>query len=92
MKNSELIVFSFLRESLSKLYKACGFKVFCWVFFFPWKKTNTHRYGNSKILSSILCAGVAIKKVNRYNRKIEIKYLFLILDVSSYTCFKIFGS
>jgi tagatose-1,6-bisphosphate aldolase non-catalytic subunit AgaZ/GatZ len=29
MKNSELIVFSFLRESLSKLYKACGFKVFC---------------------------------------------------------------
>ena len=28
MKNSELIVFSFLRESLLKYYKACGFKVF----------------------------------------------------------------
>jgi tagatose-1,6-bisphosphate aldolase non-catalytic subunit AgaZ/GatZ len=28
MKNSELIVFSFLRESVLKYYKACGFKVF----------------------------------------------------------------
>ena len=28
MKNSELIAFNFLRQSLLKYYKACGFKFF----------------------------------------------------------------